>query len=168
MKKILTLLLFVCFSYFASAQELSFPTEPSEDCGFSLGARGTIKLIPVDSGRYKCSYLKVESCTEILDLTSTKKLLSAAAAPGTIDFIFTIAFHDGFENKEDKKYETVLILKNGREDIIDYKAEIMLKNKKEFEPTSVLFLLPNVLSTEMWPYPIEMIRLYQFSNNAEL
>ena len=57
-----------------------------------------------------------------------------------------------------------MILKNGCEGIINYKAGIMLKNKKDFESTSVLPLFPNVLSTEMWPHFIEMIRLYRFES----
>ena len=163
MKKILSLMLFICLSHFVNAQQpLTFPTKPSEDCGFSLGTRGTIQLIPDSSGRYKCSYLKIESCPEILDLSSTKELLSEKAAPGTIDFVFTIASQDETGNKKKKEYQAVLILKNGCEGIINYKAEIKLENKKDFEPTSVLFLAPNVLTTEMWPYFIEMIRLYRF------
>jgi len=48
--------------------------------------------------------------------------------------------------------------------IIEYKADIQVPNK-EFEPISVVELLPNVNTREFWPYQIDMIALHSFQKN---
>lgn len=45
MRKIFVILLLICGSCFVGAQELSLPSEPSDDCGFSLGVKGTLRMI---------------------------------------------------------------------------------------------------------------------------
>ena len=160
MRKIFVILLLICGSCFVGAQELSLPSEPSDDCGFSLGVKGTLRMIPADSGKYQCSYLKIEPYGEVLK--DTKDVFSEKPASGTIDFFFGIAQMGYDEKKKEERYAVVLILYSGCEDVISYKAEIMPKGKDRFVPTSVMDIFPGVPIREIWPYYIDMIHLQQF------
>jgi hypothetical protein len=60
--------------------------------------------------------------------------------------------------------QTIMTLRNNTEKSLNYSADIVPYGKQEFENTSVTPLFPNVVNTEIWPYFIPVIALYDFKN----
>jgi len=132
---------------------------PQAGFSFTRGTKVTIQLVPVDSVHYNYRILKFEAYHEDIDLDNDKKILSDTLADDQIEFVFSYGRYGKDEKEKDLKI--VLELKSGLKSIIDYKADIQVPNK-EFAPTSVVELLPNVKTREYWPYQIDNIALHSF------
>lgn len=159
MKTLYIILSLLCFSFTVKSQ--SFPTDPNEAFAFPLGCKATIQLVPIDSVSFQYSVLNFEPFTKIIDMSDKTELFPDSIQENTIDLIFGIGFF-GTDKGNEKDYKTLLLIKSAYGHELDYKADMQVYNKTEFEKTSVVNLYPKVLSIEMWPYRINNIALYGF------
>jgi len=134
---------------------------PQPAFSFSIGTKVTIQLVPVDSDHFNYRIIKFEAYHEDIDLDNDIKLLSDTIANDMIEFVFSYGKYGKDENGKEKDLRIVLEIKSGLKSIIEYKADIQVGDK-DFEPTSVVELIPNVKTREYWPYQIDMIALHSF------
>jgi len=137
---------------------------PQAGFSFSIGTKVTIKLVPIDSVNFNYCIVKFEPYHENIDLDNDKKLLSDTIANDMIEFVFSYGSYGKEKNGKKNDLRIVLEIKSGLKSIIEYKADIQVPNK-EFEPTSVVELLPKVNTREFWPYQIDMIALHSFQKH---
>ena len=157
-----------CFILFALCISLnmksqSLPTEPSESFTFPLGCKATLQLAPIDSTNYLFSVIEVEPFTDMIDMSQMKSIFSKPIPQNTISLIFGIGYLDTNDKGTDKQYNTLLLLKNGYAEELNYQAEMQVSNRDKFENTSVVNIQPKLISIEMWPYKIDNIKLHDFN-----
>lgn len=127
---------------------------------FELGSKFTLKLVENKSGTYDYKVVKYSEFTDIFKIFDTEKLFEENPEKETIEVIFGIGYYK--EGKEDKDYQTVMLLRNNYSFPLQYDADIKIWDKQDFEKTSVLPLSPGARSTELWPYKIDYIALINF------
>ena len=134
---------------------------PQPGFSFTIGTKVTIQLVPVDSVNFNYRIIKFEAFHEDIDLDNDGKLLPDTIGDDMIEFVFSYGRHGKEKKGTENDLKIILELKSGLKSIIDYKADIQVPNK-EFEPTSVVELLPKVKTREYWPYQIDVIALHSF------
>ncbi len=159
MKK-LFVLLFLVSTLIASSQEL--PTIPANGFAFPIGTKFTIKLHPVDSSRFDYSIIQFEPYQEIIDTWENDTLFSENGQKGTIEFYFCLSTSGEIEKERDKKMKVLLIMKNRTDYALSYKSDIQIEENGDFEETSNVGTFSGAKGTEIWPYMIYQIGLYDF------
>ncbi|MFH0893438.1 MAG: hypothetical protein V2A54_03290 [Bacteroidota bacterium] len=156
---ILTISLYLAFNGI-SAQNLD--TIPRDGFSFPIRSKLILKMVETDSAKYKYYILSYEPFDTIINTHEENSYLSEKPANNTIELLFCVGTHGETQKEKDKNLETLLILKNGMKDPIQYKADIIKYPKENFESTSVVPLYPGALTREMWPYFITEIGLHDF------
>ena len=129
---------------------------------FQLGSKITLKLVKNNNDTYDYKVIKYSEFTEQFKIFETENLFEKEPEKETIEVIFGIGYYN--EGKEDKDYQTVMLLRNNYSTPLQYDAEIKIWNKEEFEKTSVTPLNPGTRHSELWPYKIDYIALINFRN----
>ncbi|WP_353333309.1 hypothetical protein [Bacteroides sedimenti] len=143
-------------------------SEPATGYVFTLGMKLKLKLVTPqnDTASYQYTVINSEELKDTLILGETNKYFSENPEKGTIEAIFGFGYYSkpeaGQESKE--RMQTILCIRNNSDVALNYKADIVPCGKQEFENTSVVTLFPNAMSTELWPYCISHIALYEFKN----
>lgn len=154
-----TLTTILCFlSIVIFGQDL--PTEPANGFTFPLGSKFTIKLYPIDSTNFDYSIIAYEPFQEIIDSHENDTLFIDKEKDGTIDFYFCIATHGDTEKEREENMQIVLLMKNRSQYSLNYSSDIQLEEDGEFQNTSNVGMFSGALGTEMWPYMIYQIKLY--------
>lgn len=138
-------------------QEL--PTDPQNGFVFPIGSKFTIKLYPLDSGKFDCSIIAYEPFIETIDYFETDTLFDEREKDGTLDLMFCIGTNGKTDEEREQSMKVVLIIKNRTDFALDYLSEILLDEAGEFQPTSNAGLYPGASYTEMWPYVIYQIAI---------
>lgn len=167
MKKIM-LLAFLTVGIAANSQE--YLTEPSNGFVFPFGSKFSIKLIPTDSVSFDYVVTTFEPFNEIIDTYDNDFHFAEEGEEGTLDFYFCFSTSGETEAERDENYRIVLLVKNRTNFDLDYRTDIQVQEGVEFEETSNVGIHAGVKVTEMWPYMIYNIALYEFSlmREAEL
>ncbi|MBN2518884.1 MAG: hypothetical protein JXB17_00125 [Bacteroidales bacterium] len=127
---------------------------------FFLGSKFSLELYPKDSINFDYRIINYEPFEEIIELFEADSIFSDTIINGSIEFIFCIGKTGTGE--KDADYKTVLKIRNNTEYPLKYFADIKIWNTDSFTNTNVVDLLPNVKTTEFWPYKIDLIGLYGF------
>lgn len=145
-----------------SAQKL--PTPPQPGFALPLGSKATIELIPVDSINFDISIIELEYVDKEIDSFGNDSLLfSKKGKDNTIELWFGFATHGDTEEERNENRSIVLKLKNWTDHHLSYGSDISVdENGEEFEETSNIGLYPGIQATEMWPFMIYYLALYDF------
>lgn len=158
--KISLSLLFCLSSLLVQAQSL--PSSPENGFAFPIGTKFTIKLIPYDSTHFYYSVTAFEPFHEIMDTYQNDSLFQEEGEAGTIRFYFGISTHGDTDAEKEKNNKVVLIMKNYTEYHLRYDSEIQLEEDGPFEKTSNVGTFKGAKGTEIWPYFIYQIGLFNF------
>lgn len=158
MKKSTLLIIFCFISTFMFAQDL--PTEPANGFSFPLGSKFTIKLYPIDSVNFNYSIIEFTPFEEIIDTWDNDTLFIEKEKDGTIEFYFCLATHGDTEKEKEENMQVVLMMKNRSEYALKYSSEIQIEEDGEFQKTSNVGMFSGAIGTEMWPYMIYQIGLF--------
>lgn len=150
-------------------QEITPANESTPAIGytFPMGIKLKLKLIPPqsDTASYQYTIIDQEEFKDTLYVNDVQKLFSKNESNDIIEVFFSIGYYSKPDLKEKtQKMQSIMTLKNHTNKALNYNADIVPYGKQEFENTSVSPLLPNVISTEIWPYYIPVIALYDFKN----
>ena len=127
---------------------------------FFLGSKFSLELLPKDSINFNYRVINYEPFEEIIELYASDSIFNDTILNRSIEFIFCIGKTGTGE--KDTDYKTVLKIRNNTEYSLKYFADIKIWNTDSFTNTDVVDLLPNVKTTEFWPYKIDVIGLYGF------
>ena len=166
---ILLTLLFIGISAINAQQENNQASDsiPATGYSFPLGVKLKLKLIHPenDTASYKYTIIDKEEFRDTLIVSDVQKYFSKNPEKDIIEVFFSMGYYSKPKKGEEKnKMQTIMTLRNNTEKRLNYSADILPYGKQEFESTSVTPLFSNVISTEIWPYFIPVIALYDFKN----
>ena len=125
----------------------------------NFGSEVTLTLRQTTSGVYTYKITSIKKFNKMVDLDDNS-LLAANVQSDQVKLYFC---QGGYGTRD----QTLLIIKSGVLIPLKYIASIRLSSHDKFESTSVHQLQPNVLSIEMWHWPLEAITLSDFSKATE-
>lgn len=163
MKNTSTFFLFIFLLF--SANKLKAQSENdtiANAMAFQIGSKLTLKLEKNKNDSYDYKVIKFSEFKEQFKIFETENLFEKNPEQETIEVIFGIGYYG--EGKEDKDFQTVMLLRNNYPFPLQYDAEIKIWNKDNFEKTSVTPLNPGTRHSELWPYKIDFIALINFRN----
>lgn len=137
-------------------------TIPQLGFAFPIGSKLTLKMVEIDSGKFLYYILKYEPFDSTINTDEKENIFKNQPALNTIDLIFCVGTHGETQKEKDENLQVLLMMKNGTKYPLEYMADIIRYQQKDFEPTSVVPIFPGALNTEMWPYYIEQIGLHDF------
>jgi hypothetical protein len=120
-----------------------------------FGSEVTLTLSQTTSGAYNYKITSVKKFNKMVDLDDNS-LLAANVQTDQVKLYFC---QGGYGTRD----QTLLIIKSGILIPLKYIAKIKVAAPDKFESTSVQPLQPNVLSVEMWHWPLEAIILSDFA-----
>jgi len=159
MRKVL-LILFLMTNLAVFSQDL--PTEPANGFAFPIGTKFTIKLYPIDSISFDFSVIVFEPFQEIIDTWENDSLFMEGEKNGTIEFYFCLSTSGETEKEKEENMKILLLMKNRTDFALSYKSDIQTEENGDFKETSNVGTFSGAKGTEMWPYMIYQIGLYDF------
>ena len=154
------MILFLTANIVVYAQEL--PTEPANGFTFPIGTKFTIKMHSIDSIRFDYSIVEFEPFQETIDTWKDESLFIEEEKNGTIEFYFCLSTSGKTKKEKEKNMKVLLLMKNRTDFVLSYKSDIQIKEDGEFKETSNMGTFPGAKGSEMWPYMIYQIALYDF------
>lgn len=148
--------LFLLIALFLSLSAFTQIEPDSSSFVFPMGSKFVLKLVELDSTHYSYTVEQFEEFYEVIDYFETETLFSTNPFPGTIEFIFCV----GSSKYGKEEFKSVLLIRNNTQIDLDYSADINIQDTELYESTSVSSLFPDVKNTELWPYPIDFIAIY--------
>jgi len=149
MSKILTIL-FILLSIHLYGQK------NNADDVIEMNTKFTLELQTEDSLTYTFKILTKEPFATEIEWSNARNYLDSVSLKNQIQGILT-------KGKFGSRTNTILLIKNGLDKTISYKLKIKVPQKGKPTKTSVVDLIPNVPSTELWPYMIEYIQFSDFT-----
>ncbi|MDC9722342.1 MAG: hypothetical protein PSN34_06160 [Urechidicola sp.] len=148
MKFILPFLVFIFFANCLNAQKIDKKPE------IIIHTKFTLELIPKDSTRYDYRILKSEPYSNNKDSDSARITLNDSLEFNQVQGIFTTGY---FGNK----IVTLLTIKTGSDNLVDYNLYIKRSGKRNFKKTSTINIskLPNV---EIWQEELTSLKILDF------
>ncbi|OEY71482.1 hypothetical protein [Salegentibacter salarius] len=126
-----------------------------------MNSKFTLELQTEDSLTYTFKIVSKEPFTQEIEWSDGRKYLDSVSLKNQIQGILT-------RGKFGSRTSSILLIQNGLENSISYKLEIKVPQKRKLVKTSVVDLLTNVPSTELWPYMIEYVQFSNFTAAHEL
>jgi hypothetical protein len=121
-----------------------------------INTKFTLELQTEDSLTYTFKIVSKEPFSAEIDWSNARNYLDSISLKNQIQGILT-------RGKFGSRTNTILLIKNGLDKSISYKLKIKVPQKRKPIKTSVVDLLPNVPSTELWPYMIEYVQFSDFT-----
>lgn len=120
-----------------------------------MNTKFTLELQTEDSLTYDFKLVSKEPIPKGTEWSYTREYLDSVSLKNQIQGILTNRIIDGRTN-------TILLIRSGLDKIISYKLKIKVPQKNIPINTSVVELIPNIPSTELWPYLIEFVQFFDF------
>jgi len=120
-----------------------------------LQSSATFILTKTATNRYDCKLADIKKLDSNPDETGDQFLKRKVDSNQVKLFFFRGKFGD--------RTATLLIIKSGLNIPLAYNARIKREGSDDFKTTDVMPLLPNVKSTEEWPYNLDEIILDNFA-----
>lgn len=165
MKKLILVLFLGLFACGLSAQK--FDTIAKGGYAFPIKSKLTLKLVAVDSVKYKFYILHYQTFNKIIDTYANEKYLAKPAADNTVEVIFCVSTNGKTKEEKQANYQSHLLIKSGVKYPLDYRAKMKVAKASSFESTLVAALQPNVRSIQTWPYLIEKLALLEFKRSGK-
>jgi hypothetical protein len=126
-----------------------------------MNTKYTLELQTEDSVSYTFKIVSKEPFTQEIEWSNARNYLDSVPLSNQIQGILT-------SGKFGNRTNTILLIQSGLEKSISYKLKIKVPQKRKPIKTSVVDLLTNVPSTELWPYMIEYVQFSDFISTPEL
>ena len=148
MKFIFSILIFFFFANVVCAQKIADKPE------IKIHTKFTLELITKDSTKFDYRILKSEPYKVTNDSDSARKALNDNLEINQVQGVFTTGY---FGNK----IVTLLVIKTGNDDPLDYRLFIRRSGKRKFKKTSTITIsqLPNV---EIWQEKLTSLKILDF------
>lgn len=148
MKYIFPFLVFIFFANVVNAQKIDKKPE------IGINTKFTLELIPKDSTKFDYRILKSEPYTNNKESDSARKALKDSLEFNQVQGVFTTGY---FGNK----IVTLLVIKTGNDNPLDYSLYIKRNGKRNFKKTSTINIsqLPNV---EIWQEELTSLKILDF------
>jgi len=121
-----------------------------------MNTRFTIELQTEDSLTYTFKIVSKEPFSKEIEWSNARNYLDSVSLKNQIQGILA-------KGKFGSRTNTILLIKNGLDKSISYKLKIKVPQKRKPIKTSVVDLITNVPSTELWPYMIEYVQFSDFT-----
>jgi len=138
-----------------------FGQKKKADNVIEMNTKFTLELQTKDSLTYTFKIVAKEPFSGEIDWSNSRKYLDSVSLKNQIQGILT-------RGKFGSRTNAILLIQNGLNKSISYKLKIKVPQKRKPIKTSVVDLLPNVSSTELWPYMVEYIQFFDFTTAPEL
>ncbi|HNL85198.1 MAG TPA: hypothetical protein PKO18_08165 [Chitinophagales bacterium] len=125
-----------------------------------LNTRFTLELQTEDSLTYTFKIVSKEPFSTEIEWPNARNYLDSVSLKNQVHGILA-------KGKFSNRTNTILLIKNGLEKSISYKLKIKVPQKRKPIKTSVVDLITNVPSTELWPYMIEYVQFSDFTAAPE-
>lgn len=126
-----------------------------------MNTKFTLELKSEDSLTYTYKIVSKEPFSEEIEWSNARNYLDSVSLKNQIQGILT-------RGKFGSRTNTILLIQSGLDKSISYKLKIKIPQKRKPLKTSVVDLIPNVPSTELWPYMIEYVQFSEFTNAPEI
>lgn len=126
-----------------------------------MNTKFTLELQTKDSLTYTFKLVSKEPFTKEIEWSNARNYLDSVSLKNQIQGILT-------KGKFGSRTNTILLIRNGLDKPISYRLKIKVPQKRKPVKTSVVDLIPNVPSTELWPYKIEYIQFSDFTTAPEI
>lgn len=137
-----------------------FGQKDKDDNVIVMNTKFTLELQTEDSLTYTFKIVSKEPFSAEIEWSNARNYLDSVSLKNQIEGILT-------RGKFGSRTNTILLIKNGLDKSISYKLKIKVPQKRKPIKTSVVDLLPNVPSTELWPYMIEYVQFSDFTSAPE-
>jgi len=137
-----------------------FGQKDKADNVIEMNTKFTLELKTEDSLIYTFKIVSKEPFSTEIKWSNARNYLDSVSLKNQIQGILT-------RGKFGSRTNTILLIQNGLDKSISYKLKIKVPQKRKPIKTSVVDLLPNVPSTELWPYMIEYIQFSDFTAAPE-
>ncbi|MFC5626942.1 hypothetical protein [Algoriphagus winogradskyi] len=137
-----------------------FGQKDKADNVIEMNTKFTLELQTEDSLTYKFKIVSKEPFSTEIEWSNARNYLDSVSLKNQIQGILT-------RGKFGSRTNTILLIQNGLDKSISYKLKIKVPQKRKPIKTSVVDLLPNVPSTELWPYMIEYVQFSDFTAAPE-
>ena len=154
MRNILTIL-FILLSIHVFGQK------NKADNVIEMNTRFTLELQTEDSLTYTFKIVSKEPFSKEIEWSNARNYLDSVSLKNQIQGILT-------KGKFGSRTNTILLIQNGLDKSISYKLKIKVPQKRKPIKTSVVDLITNVPSTELWPYMIEYVQFSDFTTAPEI
>lgn len=138
-----------------------FGQKNNADNVIEMNTKFTLELQTEDSLTYTFKIVSKEPFSTEIEWSNARNFLDSISLKNQIQGILT-------KGKFGNRTNTILLIQNGLDKSISYKLKIKVPLKRKPVKTSVVDLIPNVPSTELWPYMIEYIRFSDFTTAPEI
>jgi hypothetical protein len=132
-----------------------FGQKNKADNVIEMNTKFTLELQTEDSLTYTFKIESKEPFSKEIEWSNARNYLDSVSLKNQIQGILT-------RGKFGSRTNTILLIQNGLDRSISYNLKIKVPQKRKPIKTSVVDLLPNVPSTELWPYMIEYIQFSDF------
>jgi len=161
MKKILSLLLFICVSTAAFSQDILAYKADKETNKFIYG-ENTVKIfagqrITITFSNKKALKLLDQEKSNLTDFSNASTSMLKQNSEKNIVVDYNIVKLD------DGKLMTFLIVNNPYKKPLSYKVKMYSQKTNTFVDTDVLDVQSGISGLENWPYPISSFVLYDFT-----
>lgn len=150
--KLIIVLLILCIKSYSQKLD-DFPTIP-------IQSKFTLKLIPNNFGGFNYNLLEIESIDSDLNLGEANTLLSNNLPKDEVQGVFGIG---DFGNTK----STLLIIKTGNDNFLDYELFIDIKNNGKYKQTSTTPIY-NFPSLEVWQNQIYSIKIKNIKKSDQV
>jgi hypothetical protein len=131
---------------------------PQEESIIKFGSEVTLTLTANGKDTYSYKIAAVKKFNKKINLDDND-LLNTTLDTNQVKLYFC---QGGYDIKD----QTLLIIKSGLKTSLKYSAKIRISENGKFESTSMGPLIPGVISTESWHFPLEAIILGDFSKET--
>jgi hypothetical protein len=138
-----------------------FGQKNEADNVIEMNTRFTLELQTEDSLTYTFKIVSKEPFSKEIEWSNARNYLDSVSLKNQIQGIFT-------KGKFGSRTNTILLIQSGLDKSISYKLKIKVPQKRKPIKTSVVDLIPNVPSTELWPYMIEYVQFSDFTTAPEI
>lgn len=154
MRNILTTL-FILFSIHLFGQK------NKADNVIEMNTKFILELQTDDSLTYTFKIVSQETFKQEIEWSNARSFLDSVSLKNQIQGILT-------RGKFGARTNSILLIQNGLDELINYKLKIKVPQKRKPIKTSVVDLFTNVPTTELWPYMIDYVEFYDFIKAPEL
>jgi len=154
MRKIL-IILFILFSIH------SFGQRSKSDNVIEMNTKFTLELQTEDSLIFTFKIISKEPFEQEIEWSNPKTYLDSISSENKIQGILS-------RGKFGSRTNSILLIQNGFDKSIRYNIKIKVPQKEKPIKTSVVDLIPNVPSTELWPYMIEYVQFSDFTTAPKI